>query len=161
MSIFIIMSVALTFTLGTTFYGNTVERVKFSKKKEMTTLAIETTNKIERFLFERSADIKVFAESQILTMPEVADDTRLNYLKNVVNAYQTYDNVFVIDNSGSVRLSVVQDQEDQHYIKLMPQILSGTLYVSDFVYFSDVKQYFIYFSEPIYDSDKKSAWRCY
>ncbi len=61
----ITMSTFLSFTLGIIFYQNTAENALQNKEREMMTLSSLTANKIERFLFERSADIKVLAASQI------------------------------------------------------------------------------------------------
>ncbi|WP_202710442.1 ATP-binding protein [Sporosalibacterium faouarense] len=103
--IFISMTLLILLILGSIFYTNTTETLKESKEKEMKTIAIETANKIERFLFERSGDIDVLSESKILTMPEVQNSTRLHFLSNVMEAYKTYDSIFVLDLNGKVTLS--------------------------------------------------------
>lgn len=143
--IFVTMTLFILTILGVTFYSNTIDTLKESKEKEMTTIAIETANKIERFLFERSADIKVLSESKILTMTEVQDRTRHNFLMNVMGAYQTYDSIFVVDLEGNVILSTGKVPE----IKKMREIFAGTkAYISD-IFEQSNGENLIFFSRPL------------
>ncbi len=102
---FILMTLLILVILGVVFYDNTMETLKDSKQKELTTIAGETANKIERFVFERSGDIKVLSESSILTTDEVSNQTKIGFLKNVMETYRTYDGIFVTDLEGKVTLS--------------------------------------------------------
>lgn len=61
MAIFFVSSLLLTLILGSVFYNQITETVTQNKERELTTLAKETANKIERFLFEREADIQVIS----------------------------------------------------------------------------------------------------
>ncbi len=152
MRLLIIMSITLILTLGSAFYNNTVSRVKESKKREMTTLAIETTNKIERFLFERSADVKVLALSNILNAETVNIDVQKHYLENVVKAYQTYDEIFVLDNSGDLRITTnaVSGEDTARFYKT--HFLSDKAFVSDYIIGDESS---IFFSEPIVENGIK------
>lgn len=146
MSLLVIMSITLILTLGFVFYNNTVERVKDSKRREMTTLAIETSNKIERFLFERAADIKVLATSNVLNPSKVTASIQLEYLQNVVKAYQTYDEIFVLDTLGKIVLSTRESLTESEIEPYLSKFLSGDSYVSDFIVGEGS---YAYFSEPI------------
>ena len=152
MRLLIIMSITLILTLGSVFYNNTVSRVKESKKREMTTLAIETTNKIERFLFERSADVKVLALSNILNAETVNIEVQKHYLENVVKAYQTYDEIFVLDNSGDLRITTnaVSGEATARFYKT--HFLSDKAFVSDYIIEDESS---IFFSEPIVENGIK------
>ena len=47
------------------FFRSTKQAINFSKEKEFTTLAEETSNKIERYMFERYGDIQVMVTSPL------------------------------------------------------------------------------------------------
>ena len=160
MAIFLTMSILLTLTLGLMFYNNTAQNVKQNKENEIKTLAAETANKIERFLFEREADIQVVAQSQILTMPQIDRETKRQYLANVINNYQTYDEMFVLDQLGQIVLSATFSGgslplESNELFKQNPdilgKILSGKPFISDVLSEEDQSQWFILFSEPLVD----------
>ncbi len=72
MLIFIGLTLALTVVLGVIFSSNLYDSVRMSEERELNTLAKETTNKIDRFLFERSADIRVLAASNILVTNQLS-----------------------------------------------------------------------------------------
>lgn len=143
------MTLFILFILGATFYTNSIETFKASKEKEMTTIAVETANKIERFLFERSADINVLSESKILTMAEVQDSTRRHFLENVMSAYKAYDSIFVIDLEGNVMLSTGNVPD----IKEIQENFAGTkLYISD-IFKQDNGESLIFFSRPLINEE--------
>lgn len=148
--IFIITLLSAIF--GIMFYNNTVSSALKNKEKEISTLASLTSNKIERFLFERSADIKVLSESKIFTMPEVSQQTRLDYLNNVVKTYKTYDSVFVLDLNGQATLSAGVIEFDSSYSNLKSKFLSGQPFISDIIISSE-NSYSIFFSEPLFDNE--------
>lgn len=152
MRLLIIMSITLILTLGFVFYNNTVSRVKESKKREMTTLAIETTNKIERFLFERSADVKVLASSNILNAETVNIEVQKHYLGNVVKAYQTYDEIFVLDNLGKLKITTNAASGEATAIFYKTHFISDKAFVSDYIIGDDS---YIFFSEPIIENGVK------
>ncbi len=152
MSLLIIMSLTLILTLGFVFYNNTVSRVKESKKREMTTLAIETTNKIERFLFERSADVKVLASSNILNADTVTRAVQSHYLENVVKAYQTYDEIFVLDNSGALNITTNLETGSLAADFYRSNFMTNDSFVSDYIL--DESPY-VFFSEPIIENGLK------
>lgn len=153
MMLLILMSTFLSFTLGAVFYQNTAENALKNKEKEMLTLASLTSNKVERFLFERSADIKVLSESKIFTMPEVSNQTRLNYLKNVIQAYQAYDAVFTLDNKGHIDIQSGTIPSEPEIESYMDSFLSGESFMSDIV-LTDHSRY-LYFSEPLRDDQSQ------
>ena len=139
------MTLFILVILGVTFYSNTIETLKGSKEKEMTTIAVETANKIERFLFERSADIKVLSESKILTMTEVQNSTRSHFLVNVMGAYQTYVSIFVMDLEGNVILSTGNVPEID---EIRENFTGAKPYISDIF-----EQNLIFFSRPLMNDE--------
>ncbi|MBF4693053.1 PAS domain-containing sensor histidine kinase [Fusibacter ferrireducens] len=149
MRLLIIMSMTLILTLGLVFYNNTVSRIKDSKKREMTTLAIETTNKIERFLFERSADVKVLASSNILNAENVSREVQSHYLENVVKAYQTYDEIFVLDNSGDLKITTNKASGETTASFYKKHFISNDAFVSDYIIGDDS---YIFFSAPVVEN---------
>lgn len=160
MAIFLTMSILLMFTLGLFFYNNTAQNVKQNKENEIMTLADETANKIERFLFEREADIQVMAQSQLLTMAQIDSETKRQYLENVINNYKTYDEIFVLNQLGETVLSATFNIGDSHVDRhelfaqspgILNKILSGKAYISDVLTERDPSQWFILFSEPLRD----------
>ena len=152
MSLMIIMSITLILTLGLVFYNNTVSRVKESKKREMTTLAIETTNKIERFLFERSADVKVLASSNILNADTVSLAVQSHYLENVVKAYQTYDEIFVLDNFGNLMITTNMETGSSTADFYLDNFMTEASFVSDYIL---EETPYVFFSEPIMEEGEK------
>lgn len=110
MLMFFVMSVVLTFFLGVAFYKNTYNNYSGFKRTEMITLAKETANKIDRFLFERNADLKVLADSKIFSMDNIPSEAKQSYINNVVKAYNTYDSISLIDDYGSVILTTKIDK---------------------------------------------------
>lgn len=152
---FMILATILSSTLGYAFHRNMMSTVKQARESEMKTLAEETANKIERFLFERAADIQVLSDSRILTMSGVSSDVRMNYMSNVLEAYKTYDDVFVLDQNGMVTLSVGEGTFLKTYKPYLSNFLSGQPYISDFLASADGESYFIYFSSPLYNADNQ------
>lgn len=166
MAIFLAMSILLTLTLGLMFYNNTAQNVKQNKENEITTLADETANKIERFLFEREADIQVMAQSQILTMDQIDRETKRQYLENVINNYKTYDEIFVLNQLGETVLSATFHRSSLHMEsnelfvekpEVLSRILSGQPFISDVLSEAGSDQWFILFSEPLVDEKGERA----
>lgn len=162
MAFFLVTSVLLTLILGIVFYNNTIENVRVNKETELMTLAKETSNKIERFLFEREADVQVMANSQILTMPQIDERTKLKYLQNVVSNYKTYDEIVVLNNNGQLLLAAdnggdIEIGRSFDFLSKQPmirdKILSGKSYISDILTDPTTLQKFLFFSEPLMDVD--------
>ena len=150
--LFMLMGTLLTATFGTMLYRNTIESAYSNKEREMISLASTTANKIERFLFERSADITVLAKSQIFTMPEISHQTRVNYLNNVINEYKAYDSIFVLDVNGFIEEYAGPIKSDKYYIDYKKNFLSDKQFITDIITTNDGK-FIMYFSEPLYDSE--------
>ena len=146
---FFIVTIALFLSVGFLFWGNTQTVIISAKEKELMTLSEETSNKIERFLFERYGDIEVMAQSPILKDMESSDKFKFDYLESVRNAYKTYDSIFVVDAAGKVVISSGIIDKNQDYIELLRKVKQGELIESDFVLLPDSQRYGIYFSAPI------------
>lgn len=117
MAIFFVSSLLLTLTLGSVFYNQITETVTQNKERELTTLAKETANKIERFLFEREADIQVISQSQILVLDQVAAEDKQAYLQYVVDYYQTYDEIVVFSPIGETLYSAFSDSYQKQIVE--------------------------------------------
>ncbi|WP_430884787.1 sensor histidine kinase [Fusibacter sp. JL216-2] len=152
MGLLMIMSTLMTITLGIVFYQNTIEDTLTNKEKEILTLASLTSNKIERFLFERSADAEVLSKSQIFTLPDISNQTRLRYLSNVISAYKAYDAVLTYNNDGAPILKSGQLSPALRLDlnQLLPDLLGHESYTSD-IRKIDNKKY-IYFSKSLTNS---------
>ncbi len=154
MVLLMLISTLLSMALGIIFYQNTINNARISKEKELLTLSALTANKIERFLFERTADAKVLAQSIVFTIPmdEVTDSARIQYLESVIQAYQAYDTVFILNRNGTVRLRAgsLETPVHQDMMTFQKRFLSKKTYMSDI---REIEQNrYIYFSEPLYDS---------
>ncbi|MCK8059175.1 MULTISPECIES: PAS domain-containing sensor histidine kinase [unclassified Fusibacter] len=150
---FITTSLLLSVTLGYVFHRNIATTVLVSKNSEMRTLAEETTNKIDRFIFERTADIQVIADSKLITMSGIDPTTTEDYIKSVVKAYKTYDGIFALDTSGKVLVTVGDSIDTAAYSSLVPDSSLEKPYISDLISLADSDQHVMFFSAPLYDTN--------
>ncbi|MGK0467990.1 ATP-binding protein [Clostridium sp.] len=155
MMFFTIFAIVLFVSVGLLFFKSTNQAINFSKEKEFITLAEETSNKIERYMFERYGDIQVMVTSPLLKKDQMKKDVKLQYLNSVRNAYKAYDYIFITDNVGNIEVSSGKLQDDVAYKKFLPMVLKGTNFVSDFTYFNDTKSYGVYYASPIIDETNK------
>jgi two-component system, NtrC family, sensor kinase len=154
---FTILASLLLIIVGFLFFRSTKQAINFSKEKEFTTLAEETSNKIERYMFERYGDIQVMVTSPLLKKGQMKEDLKLQYLNSVRNAYKAYDYILITDASGKIELFSGNSQNDLGYKKFLPKVLQGNNFVSDFTYFSDTKSYGVYYASPIIDENNKTS----
>jgi PAS domain S-box-containing protein len=157
MIVFAFITVVLFLTVGVLFLNSTQTAVNSSKERELTTLSQETSNKIERFLFERYGDIKVISESPILKSGDISRELKLNYLDSVRAAYETYDYILVTDANGEIDLASGNENGDDSYKKYIPFTEKGQIFVSDFIYNEKSKAYTMYFVSPIMDGSGRFA----
>lgn len=155
MMVFTILAAVLFISVGFLFFQSTKQAINFSKEKEFITLAEETSNKIERYMFERYGDIQVMVTSPLLKKGQIKKDVKLKYLNSVRNAYKAYDYIFITDSAYNIEVFSGEPQTDISYKKFLPEVLKGTNFVSDFTYFSDTKSYGVYFASPIIDENHK------
>jgi len=153
--LFTILATVLLIIVGFLFFTSTKQAINFSKEKEFTTLAEETSNKIERYMFERSGDIQVMVTSPLLKKSQMNEDLKLQYLNSVRNAYKAYDYIFITDSVGNIELFSGKHQNDNDYKTFLPLVLKGENFVSDFTYFADTKSYGVYYASPIVDGNNK------
>ena len=146
---FFILTIALFLSVGFLFLGNTQSVIINAKEKELKTLSEETSNKIERFLFERYGDIEVMAQSPVLEDMESSNKLKFDYLESVRMAYKTYDSIFVVDAAGKIVVSSGIIDKNQDYIELLQKIEQGKLIEPDFILFQDSQKYGVYFAAPI------------
>jgi C4-dicarboxylate-specific signal transduction histidine kinase len=150
---FFILTIALFLSVGFLFFGNTQTVIISAKEKELMTLTEETSNKIERFLFERYWDIEVMAQSQVLKDMDASNKLKFDYLESVRAAYKTYDSIFVLDAAGKVVISSGTINKNQDYSELLQEARQGRLVESGFTMLQDSQKYGVYFAAPI-TSDK-------
>ena len=153
--LFTILATVLLIIVGFLFFISTKQAINFSKEKEFTTLAEETSNKIERYMFERYGDIQVMVTSPLLRKGQMNKEVKLQYLNSVRNAYKAYDYILITDVAGKIELFSGKPQNDDDYKKFLPVVLKGDNFVSDFTYFPDTKSYGVYYSSPIIDENNK------
>jgi PAS domain S-box-containing protein len=146
---FFILTIALFLSVGFLFLGNTQTVIISAKEKELMTLSEETSNKIERFLFERYGDIEVMAQSPVLKDMEASNKLKYDYLESVRTAYKTYDSIFVADAAGKIVISSGTMDKNQDYIEVLQKVKKGELTESDFILFEDNQRYGVYFAAPI------------
>lgn len=148
---FFILTVALFLSVGFLFFGNTQTVIKGAKEKELLTLAEETSNKIERFVFERYGDVVVMSQSPLLRKEDSDHSLKYDYLESVRKAYQTYDGIFVLDKQGSTKVASGLKDHTMEYQALMAQTQKGQIAGTDFIFLRDRQAYGLYFAAPIYD----------
>ncbi len=153
MMMLMLISTLLSIALGVIFYQNTIDNARASKEKELLTLASLTANKIERFIFERTADAKVLAQSRIFTMDEVTESARLNYLNSMIQAYQAYDAVLILDTDGNILLSsgTLSHALEDDVLRHTDAFLQNMTYRSDIREIN--RKRFLYFSEPLFSKN--------
>ena len=149
MIFFTILTIVLFITVALLFFKSTKYAINTSKENELSTLARETGNKVERFLVERYGDIQVMAKSPILNNDNISKNLKLQYIETVRKAYQTYDYIFIIDEKGDLEVFSGSKNPDQTYKAWINQVLHGQIYVSDFIYDESDKAYAVYFAAPI------------
>ena len=150
---FTIVSIILFTAVALVFFRSTKIAVNSSKEKEIITLAQETGNKIERFLFERYGDIQVMEESPLLKRDDISNNLKLEYLESVRKAYKTYDFIFTTDIKGGIKIVSGNIGNDTNYKKWIQNVLHNKTYVSDFIYLPDEKTYVIYMAAPLKGMD--------
>jgi two-component system, NtrC family, sensor kinase len=155
MMFFIILSTVLFTTVGFLFFKSTKETINISKEKEFITLAQETSNKIERYMFERYGDMQVMVNSPLLKNREVSNNLKLSYLDSVRKAYKAYDYIVVTDTQGAAKVYSGDFKSDEGYKGFLGEVLKGKSFVSDFMYFEDTKSYGVYYAAPIMDEENK------
>ncbi len=153
MIVFAFITVVLFLIVGILFLNSTQTAINASKERELTTLSQETSNKIERFLFERYGDIQVISQSPILKSSDINKDLKLKYLENVRKAYETYDFIIVTDANGNIDLASGNIENDSSYKQFFSYVKSGEIFVSDFIYNEKSKSYVMYFISPIMDDN--------
>lgn len=146
---FTIVSIILFIAVGLVFFRSTKIAINSSKEKEIITLAQETGNKIERFLFERYGDIQVMEKSPLLKRDDIDNNIKLEYLESVRAAYKTYDYIFTTNAKGEIEIVSGNIGNDIYYKKWIQTVLHNKIYVSDFIYLPNEKTYVIYMAAPI------------
>jgi|GEM_PF-973736 len=146
---FFILTIALFLSVGFLFFGNTQTVIIGAKEKELMTLSEETSNKIERFLFERNADAEVMAQSPVLKDMESDNKQKSDYLESVRCAYKTYDSIFVVDAAGKTVISSGTIDKAQDNSELFQKLRQDISAESDLTLFQDRLGYGVYFAAPI------------
>lgn len=148
----IVLTIVLLLSISWIFIRSVDSIVLTSNEKVMNTLSQETANKIDRFMFERYGDVQVMAKSPLLTDIGVDKNTKIQYLQNVINAYKTYDYIYIVNNKGDIEGNV-GEKSDKTYKKWIDQVLKGNTYVSDFQILSNKNSIknvgVVYFAAPI------------
>jgi two-component system, NtrC family, sensor kinase len=155
MMFFVILSTMLFITVGFLFFKSTKEAINISKEKEFITLAQETSNKIERYMFERYCDMQVMVNSPLLKNREVSNNIKISYLDSVRKAYEAYDYIVVTNIQGRIQAYSGEYKTDNGYESFLGEVLKGKSFVSDFIYFQDTKSYGVYYAAPIMDEENK------
>ncbi len=150
--LFAIVALILFLAVGLVFYRSTKIAVVYSKEKELETLSQETSNKIERFLFERYGDIQVLSESPVLTRNNIETKLKTEYLDSVMKAYKTYDYIVATDSFGKIKAYSGKGIGDINYDEWVGRIAGTNTYVSDFTYLPRENAYVIYLAAPLKDS---------
>lgn len=150
---FTIVSVILLLSVGLLFFKSNTTVIRNSKQKEFTTLAKETGNKIERFLFERYGDIQVMSDSPILRRSDINNSIKLEYIESVRKAYKTYDYILTTDNKGKIEVVSGNVNGDKNYEKWIQYALKGNIFVSDISYLPSREAYVIYLLAPLKDTE--------
>ncbi|MFZ5969886.1 MAG: ATP-binding protein [Bacillota bacterium] len=152
---FTILTIVLFGTVGLLFFESIEMAINASKEEELSTLARETANKIERFLFERYGDIQVMAKTPLLNYENVSRDIKLEHLENVRKAYKTYDSIFTTDEKGNIEIISGELKLQNEYKQWIHQVLQGKIFVSDFIFYEKDKNYGVSFAAPIIDKNDK------
>ncbi|WML36064.1 cache domain-containing protein [Clostridium sp. OS1-26] len=146
---FTVVSMILLSAIGLLFFKSNNAAIGASKQKELKTLAEETGNKVERFLFERYGDIQVMSASPVLTREDFSDNVKLEYIQSIRNAYKTYDYILTTDSHGKVKVVSGDPKGDINYTKWINYALKGNIFISDFTYLPEQNNYVIYMLAPL------------
>lgn len=149
---FTVVSIILLLAIGLLFFKSNNAAIGASKQKELKTLAEETGNKVERFLFERYGDIQVMSASPVLTREDFSDNVKLEYIQSIRNAYKTYDYILTTDSQGKVKVVSGDPKGDINYTKWINYALKGNIFISDFTYLPEPNNYVIYMLAPLTNS---------
>ena len=152
---FTLLTLIMFLSISIIFFNSAKIIIKESKEKELETLSRETSNKIERFLFERTGDIAVMASSPLLKNQDLSNIYKQEYIDSVRANYQTYDYVFVTDEKGNIIISTGNLNGDEQYKVWLDKTLTGETLVSDITYSKYRNSYGIYFTAPIRDKTNK------
>jgi len=153
MMFFITLAGILFVAVGLLFFRSAQETINSSKENELLTLSLETSNKIERYMFERYGDIQVMASSPLLKNNSIDKSLKEEYLNSVRKAYNAYDYILITDSKGRMDVFSGILKGDENYKAFLPQVLKGQIYVSDFIYIKDLNSYIVYYAAPILDQN--------
>ncbi len=134
MMLFSFVVVVLFFVISLVFFQGIDKVIRKTTENELKIIANETSNKIERFLFERYGDIRVLAINAILSNHNISQKEKKYFLDQVRIAYKTYDYILITDLSGNI---IIQSGNFKSNIDI-PEIIRNTkthgIYVSDIDY---------------------------
>ncbi len=154
MSLFLIFTTGFLATVGTMFYINTAKVLKTSTESEFATLANQVADKIDRFIFERYGDIQVLAKNPLIMEAGQNSTEARNYLHEVRKAYQTYDNIIVLDFQGNPVVYSGYLSPRQDLVNIFERVSQGTIYVSN-IQSDSLLGYGLNFAAPILNAEKK------
>src|SRR5579859_2280582 len=114
-----------------------------------------TGTSVEEFFTTSAGQVKVLAQSSILTSPDSTPEQKVALLRSVLTSSPYYKSIYVTDLTGQVVASADQtggDQSRQDWFKSASQ---GQTFVSDVYYLTAVQDYVVTFSAPIYSPQGK------
>ncbi len=144
-AILIIMAVLIIISMSAIFYKSVEYSESNLKETEMLGLAKETANKIDRFIFERLADIFVLTNSFVIMKDEVSDEVKLEYLDNMIKAYRIYDGIYIMNNFGEI--DIWSGREILWYDGWRDVVAQGEVFISDVLEHNNNK--YICIAQPV------------
>ncbi|HNI99354.1 MAG TPA: methyl-accepting chemotaxis protein, partial [Leptospiraceae bacterium] len=123
-------------------------------------LSIDLIDKIDRNLFERNCDCQAWAsfKDNVNACLSGNGETSIPLLKNLVEVYQVYHDIFLLNIDGTVigagkNLSLIgESQKERTWFKEV--IRTDSVYVSDMYYSESVKNFTVSYSAPVRDENR-------
>ncbi|MEM0502987.1 MAG: cache domain-containing protein [Thermoplasmata archaeon] len=123
-------------------------------------VAIDIIDKIDRNLFERNCDVQAWAtfKDNVSACKNGNSEEATELLKNLVNIYEVYHDILLLNKNGIVIASarnpqlVGDDQSNRSWFK--KTIIKNSTYVTDMYYSKSIKNYTVAYSAPVRDENK-------
>ncbi len=163
--LFVVAMVPLTVSFIITYFQR-VEDIKTIEFQKLTAIRDLKVNSLQNWIDERKGDVRIISEEsdvtdleflfgkEALSSSNVESITRVReLLKNYIQFYSAYSELFVIDPRGKVRVSTSINNEglDKTGFPYFKEPLrAGRLYIQDIYYSKELRKNAMTFSRPIF-----------
>jgi len=147
------VSIVLTYSIFSILITNS--RVSREVKRQLTEIAVEKIDTLDRFMSERLSDINIIVNDPMMRSELTSLEERMFYLRDYEKYSKRYVSMSIYDNSGikigDTRSVGIGDNESQK--DFVKKALNGEVYFDPYPIYSEyINTYTFHFSGPLVDS---------